>query len=229
MSRTKCNECGANRGVATYNEGSHCYACGFHTYNRILLKTLKNDNYKIVLDSLPRNKPYTLNKQSIEYLKKYYLTNKQIMDHRIYWADDINRLIFPINYETGWARGLNNEKNKWLFLGNKKLFYFLFKQKQFNNRDNLVIVEDPISGIRVADFASVLVLGGTKIKKSMESLILSYKRLTIWLDGDMAGKNGALSIYNKYKLFKPMKIIQTKKDPKCYNSFMIRKYLNDFV
>ena len=95
--------------------------------------------------------------------------------------------------------------------------------------DTLVICEDPISAVRISQYKDCVCLGGTNFSSSnsLVPLFLKYKRLTAWFDGDLAGIKAAEKFRKHFKLIKPIKIIRTKKDPKCYSPTELKEILND--
>lgn len=213
MTRTKCQNCGANRGLAVYEDGSYCHACQKKEFSKSLVHKKNERINKFKYEKVEGE----WTEEAKQYLKNYYITDKQIKELEIYYNPSVNRIIFPINALACWGRSINPEvKLKSMFYGNKtEDCYFI---KNLENDESLVLVEDIVSCIRVSEFNSCLSLCGTHVKNDKQlQLTMKYKKLILWLDGDIAGIKGAEKIKRDFKLYKDIKIISTKKDPKEFS------------
>lgn len=220
--RTKCIDCGANRGVQSDGGFLYCHACHKSTTNKSLFNTKKDTSLSIVGDWPEVNLP----EKAIEYLREYYITREHINNFGIFWSNERQRIIFPYYIGDGiqkaqmlsaWARSLTREP-KWLFWGDSKTKSRLLASTT-RRILNLVIVEDVVSAIRLNRFAHVLSLGGTALSDAAEFYVECYKSdqpVIVWLDGDQAGKRSAEKIRKQLKFGTEVKIISTPKDPKAY-------------
>lgn len=99
-------------------------------------------------------------------------------------------------------------------------------------RKVLVLVEDPISALRVADteLASAFCLYGTHLSDESFAAICADKEIDkvfIWLDKDEAGVRGARVITKKFQLAgKRAGIITTHDEPKRHGTDAIKRILN---
>jgi len=91
----------------------------------------------------------------------------------------------------------------------------------------LVIVEDPVSAIKIARISDSMPLLGSNLPISkLNTLKRRYKRLIIWLDHDK-GEN-AYKIAQKARLIGfEVRVILTKEDPKCYTTQEIKNFLTN--
>jgi hypothetical protein len=225
--RYKCENCGANRGLAKYKTGEWCFSCNkflpiknleLNTSN--LLEELKYNPTDLNLIELPL--------KAFLWLQKYYISNCKLED--IKWSNSYNRICFSFgnNLTSHYLRSIiETDRNKWLLLEKEEKNIFNIQKHGFNE---LVIVEDPISAIRVSDFVDVVALGGTNFNSPLlVTLFLNYKKLTIWLDGDRAGQTASDKFRKHFKLLKPIKLIKTKKDPKNHTPTEMEEILNDRI
>lgn len=225
MSRTKCPNCGANRGIQEFPGGTWCHACHVKEGSRSLLNS-GIDETRGHLGVLKIDlAPVTENPESVEYLKQYYFTDEALEDGTIFYSRHSGRIVFPLFGKdqticAAWCRAVNMRKTlKWLFLGNPAYKHFRYLTE--SNKRCLCITEDIISAQRVAHYIDSIALCGTQLTSLIETACLEYEAIVIWLDGDAAGKAGANKIKKKLQLFRKVVIISTKKDPKEYTNEQI--------
>lgn len=221
--RYPCENCDARRGVAKYNESSYCFACGRKEfYKSLIKKTLVLKKERVSFSRLP------LTEKQKKWLSQYYINENHIKTYGICSNTNLNGLYFPqiVNrvVKSIWERFIDKSLYKWILHGNKTLVHLSLRL----NFKKIILVEDIISAIRVADYADCIALCGTNVQvDGIDEVINSYNEVVLWMDGDMAGRRAAHAIRKKYKLIKPIRIIRTKKDPKCHTPTEIREILND--
>jgi 5S rRNA maturation endonuclease (ribonuclease M5) len=157
------------------------------------------------------------------WLSLYGITADHINRYDLFWDPTSERIVFPYENKFAWMRSLDkNQKAKWLRVGEKGI---LAHYRNSSER-KVVLTEDIVSAIRVADFSNVICLGGTSAKKDQIAPLLNlYDEIIIWLDGDVAGQRGAEKIRNQLKLTKKIRIVYTAKDPKAHTTDEIKKIL----
>lgn len=233
MSRKICVDCGANRGIQTFKDGTWCYACHKLTKDNklIVAKIVK----KKILE-MPEFKDCTIPLPETYFLDQFYIKDRL----NIYWSEQYQRICFPYNnYKSCWMRTLDKtKKDKWVFVGEKALYWLapnlqlslaslgqvLPKWKSFN----LLITEDVISAIRCAEHYDAVALGGTNVnQKELLPIILRYDSIILWLDADDAGRKASEKFVKRYSHLRPIKVINTPNDPKCYTASEMEKILNN--
>ncbi len=227
MSRTICPECNSSTGLAPYDDGEYCHACNSKQHVKSLLANIDSKIETFYKENLlvPSNQNDPWPTEAKKYLKQYYITGEMIRHYTIYWSNTVKRIIIPNDRESStcaWGRSLTNTP-KWIKYGYKKSIVYISGNRRTNE---LVLVEDCISAIRVAQFTNCLCLSGTSIKDGMSDIISGYKKLIVWLDGDLAGIRGAEKIKREYKLFKDIRIVTCKQDPKELTNSTIQAILN---
>jgi len=231
MSREPCDQCGARRGRAEYENGSFCHACKHKESARSLVSQAAIKEALIV----PEYNEDPMPQEAQKYLDKYYITKRHIRSKHIFWSPLYQRICFPtcslrletfLEAESVWARSLDvNRKDKWLFIGPAEQKNRLFRSRN-NENNRLIIVEDVVSAIRVADFCDCLALGGTNVNSpQLVPIFLYYDRLVCMFDPDEAGKKATAEFKKRYSLLKPIDVIKVNKDPKCYDPISLERLL----
>jgi hypothetical protein len=93
-------------------------------------------------------------------------------------------------------------------------------------RDCLVVVEDPVSAIKVSRVVDTLPLFGSHLSLQKAIRISKfYEHVVLWLDNDKT--KDMINMQQRYKyLFKKVSVISTELDPKEYNTEKIKELLN---
>lgn len=243
-SRSTCFDCLSSDGLAVYADGTYCFSCHIKTTDHKLVSIPKsstagelentvffNEEGEIIANILPH--------KACVWLLQYGITQKHLQDFNIFWSGSYNRLVFP--YYTpdedgkisapdfAWMRDLDGRTPKWLRYGEVSgLYHIHVSTAELGN--SVVLVEDVVSGIRITDYMSVLVLGSTNASDELlVNKLKDYENVFIWLDGDEPGKRGAEDIRNRFKLTKNITIIRTPKDPKEYDVIEMGRILSDRI
>lgn len=229
--RTKCPDCQSSDGLAEYDDGQYCHACQTQSKTSRKLVQTKTMRQEVKIPLRDKQWSAIASMFLMQYDIEEYYDNKHPC---VYFNSDIKRLVFPYR-NFAWMRSIYPDiKPKWLYAGPRpqpELYYLEVKSNVVEK--DLVICEDVISCIRISEFNDCISLMGTRITKTMEHQIYSKcipwcDRIILWLDGDKAG------ITARYKLKRqlqkitniPIKIIRTKRDPKCYSSEEMKKILD---
>ncbi len=222
--RYKCDKCDANRGRADYPNGSWCFSCGDFVKNKTMAGL---DSELRIKNSDPAGRVFlTLNNKHIKYLQKYFIDMQDLDDYEVAKSTD-DRIIFRLGLESYWHRAIDNQEPKWLYFGDKQN-----KQRWLSKHKsrNLCIVEDPISAIRVHKYLDVYMLGGTNLDdKKISPVLYQYKNIILWLDGDAAGRKAAFALRKKLKLIRPVQIVWTNQDPKCFTPDEMKDILTKVI
>ena len=233
---------------ATYTNGYKCFSCGiaksFDSHRMAIMGkaafkpvTVKSGVY---IPKHTRN-PKEFSPGVLKWLYSYYVYDKLIRKHRIGYVGDAgdwgDSLLLPVikdNEMVFVTRRFFPDKRV-LGIGTKQPY------KINNGNKRVILVEDYISAIRVAEYADVWCLFGTYLDRShVDELLNNYSEITLWLDGDEAGEKGVKNITKQlnYKIKDKMRRfplrytegwsilnITTEKDPKAYSPTQIRKLL----
>ena len=213
----------------TYNcFSSNCIAHGMHTISvtptmrqveRLLNKSVtvseKVEREYDLPDDYTRQVPYKF----IDWLVGYDVTRNMIEQYAIGYSEYYDRLIIPT--PSGYVARSLSEKPKWMNFTDYD--YILSSQMS----DSLVLVEDPISAIRVAEFMPCMCLFGTNLEDSAAKLCRKYKNVIIFLDNDTAGIDGIMKIAGKLCLTNNIKLLTSYSDPKDHDKWELKELLNE--
>lgn len=236
MIRTQCPKCasfGKDRSqdnLANYPDGSkYCFSCGYWeisirlpNYNKKVIEPIKSI-------TLPEDITTDIPIEIQQYLKQFFITDKDITKYHIYWSPRNQRICFPIyidNMIVGWQGRSLIRKPKWFSQGIDDSIIYLT-----NNKTNTVIlVEDIISAINVGKLPlSCCCLFGSivSLKRIQQLHKMGYDKFILWLDKDkeiesikrtVELRNLGLICYS----------LTTDKDPKYYTQDEIKNLLTNY-
>jgi hypothetical protein len=225
----RCAEIGNDRSgdnKAVYSDGSsYCFACGkyqppdswFHISERT-----ERRNYDIgPTKALPS-----------DYMN-YYLgfLPRDIIVRNFTYSPKLNRSVFtytdPETQETFVEARSLSDKPKVLSLGKKPLL--VAKNGvcgHFNEWDELVLVEDLVSALKVSIITYAMPLFGSVIPQRNFDWIFQSKgkSVLVWLDPDKLTEAVRMA-FRLSNVGKSSRVIPSERDPKCYDIFAIKKIL----
>lgn len=247
-SSAECVNCGSqHRGkpFCTYTNGVHCFSCGYtKSYDRsFTTRDIQGDTPRYPDIPNCNWEPSKFSIINLKWLSKYYVDDKIIRQFRIGETTN-NGLVFPyiiggsvVCYQTRW----NVEPRLIVSRGAKVPAVFAVCESR-----TLVLVEDFISAIRVAEHCHSVCLWGTKAQyKDLQEWFNKYDNILVWLDNDStkrtnSGQEAAKKIcktlndvlsYNKrrygFGLDREVTFsnIVTEHDPKMYSPSEIREII----
>ena len=226
--KTRCPKCAENGldttgdNLGIYSDGhSYCFSCGYFLYGNSLEK-LKVQKFGITKNQLhlPEDITQNIPKIPFEWLQQYYRDSVSL-----FWSEQKQWLIFPI-YINGeliayQARNFGIGP-KWIgFNISNSLFYIL------GNRSNeIVLVEDIISALKVSSIKQSMPLFGSHIglRRLARLKEIGIGKVWVWLDADK--RSYALSSAKESLLLGlETRVIYTELDPKEYSLFEITRQL----
>lgn len=231
--------------VSHGNEGysAYCFRCGnvgFEPFGYRTLAELEeikriDANARRIANSNTLTLPEKSGKipaEGILWLAKAGLSQQRAASNDIYWSDKIKRVVIPV-YSKGklvyWQarRVLNEPTAKYInpAIDRSEILYKVLPTTCEINTTRLVVTEDIMSAIRVGRHLPTYSLMGTKTSSAQLSSIVKYSRVSIWLDPDKAGEEGAAKLRKAASLFTSVDIINSKADPKCLSDREIRSIL----
>lgn len=242
---TSCKLCGSSDANFIYPDGgSFCFSCrspgGRRCSPYVRLDFQREDVDLSLPDDSSRNYP----EHVLSWTSKYHITVEELIKHDVFYSEQRDQLIFT------W-KGADNELVLWQARNFSKaakakcytkgkpeecIQIYYSKPRSGLVQRMLVLVEDPISAIKLSRFtASLPVLGSDlslgKIKRIAGSLgpLLGMSEDTepevvVWLDGNMFHK--AQRIAQRFQLLGvKARAVYTVKDPKEYDDASIRNVL----
>ena len=223
--------------LAIFADGhKHCFACGYHLSGNKSIDNMKKKLYQWKpsdpkdLDIL-EEAVYNIPPEPLTWLKKYNLTNDDILRHNIFWYPPKKLLVFPI-YDgdrlvafSGRYFGDNPEHPKYITKVAKHGFWKFIPK---TGSDIIVLTEDVVSAIRVShNFNAVPLLGTNAPTDLFLRLLPLHLRMVTWLDRDKAKE--AMTISSRARQYFPAQTLVTPKDPKYYTNQEIKEFVDVLI
>lgn len=240
LNHEPCPRCGSRDNVGVYSDGhKFCFGCRKRWSAPDNLQNLKskveNNNNKIhVADTLDTSSfSYVISAEAAEWLKKYGISDNEILHYGICWNSKTSSLVFPIfnndtkellYYQERYFGPPDENKPKYVTYGSKSQQLGFITNRNFPT--SVVLVEDFVSAIKVSRYCTCSPLLGCSIDANgVNWLRETFSRVRVWLDMDKATQ--ALREASKLNI-KDTQIILTQFDPKDYTTQEIVKILSGY-
>jgi hypothetical protein len=239
----KCHIDGKRLTFARYDDGhAWCFFCkhgegGEHSFVKRKENFMEkpDDGSPAPVPQLPSDCTLILPIVARNWLDSYGIKEEDIRKHKMVWSDEgtyvkdlkVPRvLIFPVYDPFGnllmWqARcfptpGDTTKYPKYITKGFKQDVHHIMSPSDPSPVEELVIVEDFISALKVSKLATAMPLWGSSINaKQISQLCNRFKFLIIWLDKDKI-KDAIKAQKRASQFFDEAVVIYTEKDPKDY-------------
>lgn len=228
-----CPKCGSKDNLGVWADGhKFCFGCKYHEASPDSIDVLrrrldnnknmeKNKNGSGIIDSSSFTR--IIPARALEWLKKYSISALEIQHYNLLWDIHKESLVFPLFDESGQIILTNSRyfgddpgHPKYITNGHKAENTIFIKNN--STPDSLVLVEDFVSALKVARFASCLPLFGVTISASVVKWASGrFKHIRVWLDMDKASQS--LLEASKMSQYVPdTRVILTPLDPKEYSN-----------
>lgn len=235
-------ECGSGKTlVLNHNNkyySAHCYRCDYSPYHDKGKQTLadlariKALNEAALADNLPLELPadFTLEIPLHGRLWLYSggLTPSDWGELGFGYSAELDRVVMPIYKDNKliWYQCralLEGQKPKYIQPSKDRHEIMFIKHTE--SKERIVVVEDILSTVRVSKHIASASLLGTKITTAQANELAQYKRVTLWLDNDRAGRKGAYKIKKALSLLTNVDSVVTEEDPKKLDDETIKELL----
>ena len=248
----KCREKGKDtRGnnLQRWHDGhAHCFACTYHEFNETgttgymgnileVEQLKKNKMFEEKPLALPHDSSVNIDAVALAWLSKYDIEMNEVDEYHFRWSASKQMLIFPFyanDYEDNHQKGQLMGWQGRSFSPKSQLQYYkvggfvdFYNVLNFEGGvgDELIVVEDYISAIKVARrFTTIALLGSQMSTTRLYGLKKWTQHLTFWLDEDKADKASEL-VRTASMLGFYAKYVITKHDPKAYDNQTIQETL----
>lgn len=222
----------------------HCHNCGRSTFKRSgrrrpsenveLLRTIQNitNEVKTVVPRvvcLPRDIQSIIPSKGLAWLYSYGISDEEIKRYNFCFSPNWNRLILPVYkdeelvYFQARTLGTPSKQNpKYLNMRGDKTHMF---EVNVPGQTSVVIVEDILSAIKVGRCTNSKALLGSYIGTALTVLAKHYNKIFIWLDDDKRMESIKYARHLSSLTGVAVRVVNTPKDPKCYNQDQIRRIL----
>lgn len=244
LRHTSCPRCGSTDANAIYAGGSSfCFSC------RSSRRGTRSPYSVVIPDvdeqiTLPHGCNFSYSKECLDWVFKYGITIEELIKNRVYWCEEKQQLIFTFYDEDGelllWqARNFgsasgkhgNGPRTKYFTKGKPEQLLPIYPGLRVlaSWGHPLVIVEDCISAIKIARYASSMPVLGSSMsaaKLTRLSHLPGLHRALVWLDGNMYDK--AQAIAGKLQMLGiGARAVYTELDPKCLSDTEIEEVIRN--
>lgn len=209
-----------------------CFRCGSWGIHNAKIKTFK---LNFDTDSKPPKEEkleYNLDRwpgRALHWVKQYTLTDYELVEYGFGYSEARKRVIIPIwwaDEKVGWqARKIYDDDPGPKYITHAKSPPG-FMLKGVFNREEIVLVEDVISCIKVGRTTPAVAMLSTNPTSTLMDYVKTFSNYKIWLDMDNPQViRQALKLLKSLNVFGNTKLIISPKDPKCYSDIEIRNWL----
>lgn len=167
--------------------------------------------------------------KALWWVKQYGLSDYELANYAFAYSPGRKRVIIPIWWEgkkIGWqARKLYDEDNgpKYITQASSPPGFML---KGEHTYEEIVLVEDVISAIKVGRTTEAVAMLSTNPTTRMMNYVKRFSNFKIWLDMDNPQViRQSLKLLRNLGIYGHTKLIVTPKDPKVYDDSEIRGWL----
>lgn len=232
-----CPRCGSKDNLARYADGSAwCFGCHYHER-----ATHAPRAGSVVPSELPEHPRLPddcgtqFSEDAVAWLAKYHLRIPEAIYHGVVYSPSRQQIIYQMG-NVWQARNLNPEvaaKRKCFTSGDVNECHHIYGHSDHRSTGGhvressevLVIVEDPVSAMRIASLCpSMPLLGSHLATKRLNAVAGLYKRLAFWLDSDKLKESRAMAERAKLIGIETC-VIYTDLDPKEYPQSELKEIL----
>lgn len=235
-----CPSCGSRDNLARYESGSgYCFGCG-HTERgvasavNLALRGLatRRQEQEGGIRPPPDDCGTHYGRNALDWIAKYHMDVPTLIRHNVKWSPSREQLIY-LFYGAGTDVVLWQARNFRAGTGHKDRFFtggtpadVLATYNPQQSSSTAVIVEDCVSGIRVAEagFVGVPCFSAALSKQKLARLRRYYSNMVVWLDEDKLKESQKIATQCALLGFHS-KVVHTDKDPKEYSNEEVRNYV----
>lgn len=238
-----CPNCDSRDNLARYFDGSAwCFGCHYRERSTlspyVMQDVLSQREGEGGLDLSPPSPPEDANTafapSAVEWLGQFHLDIPTAIKRGVLYSASRDQIIYQLG-NVWQARNLRaNALSKNFTSGNVNECTHIYGSSSNDGSDDspsvgsrdLVLVEDPVSAIRVAGAwgDSMPLLGSHLATSRLNAVAGLYRALVLWLDSDKLKE--ARAIAKRAELIGvSTRVIWTELDPKCYTNEQIKEIL----
>lgn len=248
--KVKCiNACGQDRSMIINHShewySAYCFRCGkigakskgyqtLHQLEKIRELDRAARLHSKVLE-LPQDTNYDVESWPSEarfWLHSASIYGGRLCERRIGYSVHLQRVVLPVYDASGCLtfyqlRRIYGTGPKYISPSiNRESILYWCTPEQFS-LDEVIVVEDILSAIRVGKHIPCVSLLGTKISTQQAAALSHFKQVTTWLDPDIAGIEGAVAVRRAMNLVTETRNIKSTLDPKMLSDRKILEVLRE--
>lgn len=230
-----CPRCGSRDNLARYDDGgAFCFGCHYRerpTHQPILRMGGTTENDQRHSRPIPEDIGHDFRQDVVEWLASYFVDIPTAIQRGLVWSPRNEQLIYQMgncwqarNFGGFWREKFgkcytSGDVNECLHI------YGMEAASEPHDQARLIVVEDPVSAIRVGKFVDSMPLLGSHLAQArLNALAKLYTCITFWLDSDKYKEARAMEQRAKF-MGLSSRTIYTAEDPKAYNDDQLREFL----
>lgn len=228
-----CPSCGSRDNLGRYDDGgAYCWGCHYteprtHAPMRHMGRGQDGEFDEKYHKPLPEDIGHEFSPECVEWLSRFYVDVPAAIKNELYWSPCYEQLIYKLG--NCWqARNFRaGSKSKNFTSGDvNECLHIYDGHREGVPLHRLVIVEDPISALRIGPQSDAMPLLGSHLASSRLNAIAGlYQSLVFWLDADKMKEAHAMA-RRASLMGLSTRVIWTPLDPKEYNDKEIGEFLN---
>lgn len=246
VSHDSCPACGSKDNLARYDDGgAFCFGCHYREgrTHRPMRRSEEDDGRRD--KPLPDDIGHHYSEACVEWLGRFHVDVPTAIVNGLVWSPKNEQLI----YQMGVCWQARNFGGFWLekfgkcyTSGDVNACLHIYdtgsvdQAEQGNNgsggtestvrrSETLVIVEDPVSALRIGSLCpSMPLLGSHLAQARLNAIARLYPRVMFWLDSDKLKEARAMEQRAKY-MGLSTRTVYTDEDPKCYTNDQLLEIL----
>lgn len=228
-----CPQCGSKDNLGVWDDGhKYCFGCKYQEGGKVDIRTVFSgkppEDYK--MQDFPYDASEEMPFEPLSWMLKCGLTFTLQREYGIQWSSSRKMLCWKIKGLKGTIIGWQGR----CFAKDAKTKYFTqgkihedicILSSDFPMKDVVVLVEDYISAIRVAQYYPAMPLFGCTCSVStLNALSKRFKNIVVWLDADKLDNARKIGL-NASMVWLKSNVVYTPKDPKEYTATEIETML----
>lgn len=250
-----CPNCGSKDNLARYDDGgAFCFGCHYReARTHAPMRNMSTEGDDKYHHPMPDDCGTHFGQAAVAWLASFHLDVPTAIRHGVVWSPSREQLIYTLgncwqarNFgQGGGNQGRPRSKNFTSGDVNECLHIYSNVSGRSSSAEGeretlagegleptLVIVEDPVSAIRIASaggtFDSMPLLGSHLASSRLNAVAGLYDDLVFWLDSDKYKEARGMCDKAKY-MGLSARTIFTELDPKCYTNSQINEILVDSI
>lgn len=247
-----CPRCGSRDNLARYRDGSGwCFGCGHRekaTVSSYVMSNLhkgreRHEDSGEQQPQMPDDVGTQFSEDAVRWMERFYLDVPTAIRRGVLYSATRDQIIYQLghvwqarNLKAGGSDGNSRRRfSKNFTSGNVNECLHIYAVPDSTRdegrnleveSDSLVIVEDPVSAIRVAALYDAMPLLGSHLATSRLNAVAGlYKAVVVWLDSDKLKE--ARSIAERFRMVGvSARVIWTELDPKEYSDRELMEILS---
>lgn len=221
-----CPECGSRNNLARYSDGgAFCFGC--HHRESATHRPMRTVETQRERPEMPEDVGHEFPAHVVEWLARFHVDLPTAIRMGLVYSPSRDQLIYQMGNVWQARNFREGSKSKNFTSGDVNECLHIYSIPREGLEPTLVIVEDPVSAIRIApQYDAMPLLGSHLATARLNALAGLYERLVFWLDSDKLKESRGMAERAKY-MGLSARTIWTAEDPKCYTDEQIQEILGE--